>query len=95
MNDNYQAVYDAVRSRIGSVDVQSAVERAFDFSYQKDMIVSHLNQVISEFDRPSVIYQANLYQTDDGWKAEYGSLEAFGRSPAEAMANFDTAWRAM
>ena len=44
--------------------------------------------------RPSAVYHAELEGAVDGWIACYGSaLWVHGKTPAEAMANFDKVWK--
>lgn len=46
--------------------------------------------------RPCVVFGASLLQTPPdgaGWSAWFGGLSAEGRTPEEAMDNFDRAWR--
>jgi len=76
MSDNYQAVYDAVRSRFHVCDVGSAVRSAFDISG-----IIHLSISI-DGNQWIALYGDNL---QDG-------VAGSGDSPEEAMRNFDKAW---
>lgn len=99
--DSYQAVYDAVRSRMPSVDLYDAVFRALDFSHEKSIatqeIVSSASAAFKHYTTPSVMYRPTLSIDGDKWCALYGNnlqegVAGFGDSPAEAMQNFDAAW---
>ena len=101
MGDSYQAIYDAVRSRIGGVNVgeilQSAAREAFDISHVRAMLQGHVAAVGYETVRPSVIYRPRIYIDGNKWCALYGDnlqdgVAGFGDSPAEAMDAFDQAW---
>lgn len=100
--DNYQAVYDAVRSRFHGCDVGSAVEtaarEAFDFSYHKDVISQEACVAFAQIGRPSAVYRPAIYPDGDMWCALYGAnlqegVAGFGPTPAEAMDDFDKQWR--
>lgn len=98
--DVRQAVYDAVRSRIGHVDVSSTIEtvarEAFDFSWQKSRIEEAFQIVAGEMQRPCVVFRAALVfnQPAKKWWACYCD-RAFGQgdTPAAAMEAFDKGWR--
>lgn len=102
MSDSYQAIYDAVRSRISNGDVGEAVEsatRCFDgYAGQvANTFVDAINRVADELTRPSTIYRPVLSLDIDAWCAMYGEniqdgVSGFGSTPAEAMAAFDREW---
>lgn len=100
MSDNYQAVYDATRSRISptsSSDVLNAAKDAFDISHQKQMLQQEIYAVAYELRRPSVVYRPSIYIDGNQWCALYGiniqdGVAGFGDSPALAMDAFDIAW---
>lgn len=100
MADSYQAIYDAVRSRIsgGNVgDVVSEVARnAFDISWEKEAVKTEFLNVAFELQRPSTVYRPELVQDGNAWLAIYGDLPTgvvgCGSTPAEAMADFDKSW---
>lgn len=101
MSDSYQAVYDAVRSRISNGDVGSVVERvawqALDVSNAKAIIQEQLVSAAFEMQRPSVLYRPAVMIDGNAWCALYGEnlqdgVAGFGDSPAAAMAAFDKAW---
>lgn len=101
MSDTYQAVYDAVRSRIGSVhsaDIMQAVERAFDISLQTHRLQEVIYTIEAEMTRPSVVYRPSIAPDGNKWSVLLGDnlmegVCAFGDTPAEAMAAFDKAFR--
>lgn len=100
MADSYQAIYDAVRSKISGGDIGSAVreivQNAFDISWEKDAVKTEFLNVAHEMQRPSTIYRPELSQDGDAWLAIYGDLPTgvvgAGKTPAEAMLAFDKAW---
>ena len=103
MSDSYQAIYDAVRSRICNGDVGAAVSdvafQAFDISHDKAMIREQLLAAAYEMARPSAIYRPAISIDGNMWCALYGDnlqdgVAGFGPSPAEAMQDFDKNWSA-
>lgn len=102
MSDNYQAVYDAVRSRFGGCDVGSAIESAMRNAGIGDcahMIQQSAQQAISLYEAPSAIYRPKISIDGNMWCALYGEdlqcgVAGFGDSPALAMADFDKNWYA-
>lgn len=101
MGDSYQAIYDAVRSKmsggnIGDV-VREVAQNAFDTSWAQDAIKSEFLTVAYEMQRPCVLFKPVLSKEGDAWLAIYGDLPTgvvgVGKTPAEAMADFDRAWR--
>lgn len=99
--DSYQAIYDAVRSKISGGDVGSAVreaaERAFDFSHMRAILQQEFCIAAAEMVRPSAIYRPALMADGDQWLALYGEdimsgLAGFGDTPEAAMRAFDKAW---
>ena len=95
--DNYQAVYDAVRSKMGYLDsgiLTDRIAHCFDFSHQ---ISAMLQSVEYECLRPCVLMRPKVYMDGDKWCALYGEnlqdgVAGFGDSPAEAMQDFDNNW---
>lgn len=103
MSDSYQAIYDAVRSRISNGDVGSAIRdvafRAFDISHAVAMLQQEFSIAAAEMQRPSAIYRPALSRNGDQWCALYGAdlvdgVCGFGPSPDEAMRDFDKNWHA-
>ncbi len=97
MSDNYQTVFDAVRSRIGYIDIGGAVENAIG----RPDIDSHFRVLTQElayqYTRPSTMYRPKLMQDGNQWCALLGDdlqvgIAGFGDSPSDAMSNFDSAW---
>lgn len=102
MSDNYQAVYDAVRSRFHCGDVGEAVQSVVRDAFEPVSIAVHnvsdefINAAREQY-RPSVLFRPALYPDGDQWCALYGDnlqvgVAGFGDSPANAMAEFDTNW---
>jgi hypothetical protein len=100
MTDSYQAIYDAVRSRISNGNVgevvSEAARNAFDISHRVEMVSNEFMTAAYEMSRPSTIYRPEVSKDGDMWLAIYGDLPTgvvgAGRTPAEAMAEFDKAW---
>lgn len=99
--DSYQAVYDAVRSRINPVNTYDVVERAardaFDMGHARALLQEQVGAVGHEMVRPSVIYRPKISQDGDQWCALYGDdlvqgVAGFGDTPDAAMRAFDVAW---
>jgi hypothetical protein len=103
MSDSYQAIYDAVRSRVSGCDVGSAVTDAIRSSFEgASYLWQHAQQEIycvsHEMQRPSVLYRPTVEMDGSKWCALYGAdlmhgISGFGDTPAEAMADFDKNWR--
>ena len=97
---SYQAIYDAVRSRISNGDIGSAVEsvlRVENIGHYAMMAGEAIRAAASEYERPSVLYRPRIYVDRDKWCALYGDdlqcgVAGFGDSPAEAMLDFDACW---
>ena len=97
--DNYQAVYDAVRSKTGYIDGSQIVERVIansDFSY---LIAPAIESIACEHERPAAIFRPMLSVDGNQWCALYGDnlqdgVAGFGDSPSLAMVDFDKNWLA-
>lgn len=100
MSDSYQAIYDAVRSRISGVDIGSAVESAIrdmNLSFYFENAMQSISQAASCHEEPSAIYRPNIYIDGNQWCALYGDdlqsgVSGFGDSPALAMIDFNRNW---
>ena len=102
--DSYQAVYDAVRSRISNGDVGAAVENAvreqnwsFYLEGARNSIEESATAVRNELVRPSVLFRPALSMDGNQHCALYGSnlqegIAGFGDSAEEAMRDFDKNW---
>jgi len=98
--DSYQAIYDAVRSRITNADIGSAVESAFreaNLSHYAEQAMHNITYTFAEYQRPSVLYRPRLSLDGNMWIALYGDNIAegccgCGESPELAMAAFDKEW---
>jgi hypothetical protein len=100
MSDTYQAVYDAVRSRIHGCDVGAAIREAahLDASHAIAMVQQDFSIAAAEMQRPSVLYRPSIGMDGNKWCALYGDdlmhgIAGFGDTPAEAMTDFDKNWR--
>jgi len=104
MSDSYQAIFDAVRSRIHGGNVNEAVESAmrecFGGAYHlMQCVTQEYESAAYEQQRPSAIFRPTLSIDGNQWCALYGSdlqsgVAGFGDSPALAMQAFDKAWKA-
>lgn len=98
--DNYQAVYDAVRSRVSNGDIGAAVEvelRTANVAHHVEMVAESIRMAASTYERPSAVYRPALSIEGDQWCALYGEdlqsgVAGFGDSPADAMTDFDNNW---
>lgn len=106
--DLYQAIYDAVRSRISGGNVAEAVadvvRQSFDISNQVASIAQEFywaaeaqRNAAIESSRPSVLFKPRLSIDGNKWCVLFGEnlqegIAAFGDSPDEAMRAFDAAW---
>lgn len=102
MSDQYQAVYDAVRSRFhcnAEDAIQSVVRDAFgSVDHQVRCVAQEYTNAAYEQQRPSVLYRPALSMDGDQWCALYGSdlqqgVAGFGDTPAKAMDAFDAQWQ--
>lgn len=97
---DYQAIYDAVRSKISNGDIGSAVESALmncGFDHAAMMAGYAIQNAAAQYERPSAIYRPALYPDGNKWCALYGEdlqagLAGFGDTPALAMEDFDKNW---
>ena len=101
MSDSYQAIYDAVRSRISGGNIADAVReaagRGFDASHAIAMLQQEFSIAAYEMQRPSVLYRPTVAPDGTKWCALYGphlmeGVSGYGDTPAEAMADFDKNW---
>lgn len=101
MNDSYQPIYDATRSRISNSDSGDAIYRAarecFDVSHLTAILYQEFSSVAYEQARPCVLFRPKISTDGDQWCALYGDnlqdgVAGFGKSPREAMEAFDKAW---
>lgn len=93
MSSDYEAVYNAVKTRLNQVDFEGIVSRAFDISYARATVEQELLITVSQWARPSAIYRPRLTKINGGWVAVYYGVLGNGRTPDEAMQSFDTNWR--
>lgn len=95
--ENYQAIYDAVRSKISNCDIGAAVESALSgcgFEQYAQEIIARYEEVAAESMRPCVLFRPELSIDRDQWCALYGAniqdgIAGFGKSPSDAMHDFD------
>jgi hypothetical protein len=100
MSDTYQAIYDAVRSRISNADIGRAVEdhlRSLNLSHYANMAARAAQDAANEQARPCVVFKPRLFKDGDTWCVLLGEnihvgVVAFGDTPASAMYAFDVAW---
>lgn len=101
MSDSYQAIYDAVRSRISGGNISEAVSdvarQAFDISHLTACVAQDFSIAAMEMQRPFVLLKPRLYSDGNQWCALYGEnlqegVCAFGDTPAKAAQQFDVEW---
>ncbi len=98
--ESYQAIYDAVRSRISGGNIAEAIQsviRDANLSFYADQVSQHAYRVLSEYERPSVKYRPTVVPDGNKWSALYGEnlmegVCGFGDTPEEAMRDFDNNW---
>ena len=105
MNDNYQAVFDAVRSKISNGDIGEAIERAvrdMNLTHYAEMTMHNAGSALCALQEahtsPSAIYRPAISIDGNQWCALYGDdlqcgVAGFGDTPEQAMADFDKSWR--
>jgi len=97
---DYQAVYDAVRSKIHGGDIGGAVEeaiRSINMGHYADMAGRSIQEAAMEYTRPSVMMRPKISKEGNQWCALYGDnlqdgVAGFGESPHLAMYDFDKNW---
>lgn len=99
MSDAYQAVYDAVRSRLSNCDVGAAIRDAahLDASFAIEGIRRDFDAVAGEMQRASVLFRPRFFMDGNQWCALYGNnvqdgVAGFGNSPDAAARDFDVNW---
>lgn len=108
MSDSYQAIYDAVRSRISNGDIGDAVSRAassaFDISHVTPLAQQAIGILQNEWQtsaeearRPSVLFRPAVFLDGNMYCALYGEnlmegVAGFGDTPDKACRAFDLAW---
>lgn len=95
---DYQAVYDAVRSRISGGDIGSAIRdvafQQFDISQMMAILQQDFSIAAQEMARPCVLFKPIIQADGDMWTVLLGpdpqiGVFATGTTPHEAMLNFD------
>lgn len=99
MSDTYQAVYDAVRSRLSNCDVGAAIRDAahLDASFAIEGIRRDFDAVAGEMQRPAVLFRPRVFRDGNEWCALFGDniedgVAGFGNSPDVATRDFDVNW---
>ena len=101
MSDSYQAIYDAVRSRISGGNISEAIRdvafHAFDISHMKAMLQQDFSIAAQEMQRPSVLFKPSIALDGNMYCALYGEdlmqgCAGFGETVEAAMRDFDTNW---
>lgn len=98
---NYEAIYNAVRSKLTSCDIGEAVTQAMreaNISWEVERVAIRIMDAVAEYDRPSTVYKPKLFLEGTEWCALYGEdlqngVAGFGKSPEEAFLSFDSSWR--
>lgn len=91
MSDTYQAVYDAVRSRLGNCDIGGVVKDAFCQAAYEHEIAGR------EAQRPFMLLRPRIFIDGNMWCALYGDnlqdgVAGFGETPEKAAKDFDAHW---
>jgi len=98
--ESYQAIYDAVRSRISGFDSQQLIQeisRHFDISHAVDMVKHEFLVSAYAQSRPFVLLKPKVYADGNQWCVLYGEtiqegVCGFGETPAKASQDFDNNW---
>lgn len=104
--DTYQAVYDAVRSRISGCDIGYIVEKSLNSAFGgSDHYISQFFQNLEYelsvcYTKPSVLFRPQVFKREGTWYAIYGqetdcdsAVVGKGSTPEEAINHFDSIWR--
>lgn len=96
MND-YQAIYDAVRSRIHGGNVSDAIENVIREANIGHYAEQAFQAIATDMVAPHVLMRPALSIDGNQWCALYGEdlqdgVAGFGDSPADAMRDFDRNW---
>ena len=98
---DYQAIYDAVRSRISGGNIGEVAREVmwqhFDISHTVQMLGQEFSIAAAEMQRASVLYRPRIFLDGNQWCALYGEnvqdgVAGFGDTPAKAMMDFDMNW---
>lgn len=101
MSDSYQAIYDAVRSKISGGDISQTAHdvmwQHFDISHMKEIVLQEVLCALHEYQRPSAVFRPALSKDGGMWCALLGDnlqegVAGFGETPAKAMLAFDLAF---
>jgi len=101
MSDSYQAIYDAVRSRISSGNIADALQdflrESFDISQEKQQIFEDFSTSAAEQQRPFALLKPSISIDGNKWCALYGEnlqdgVAGFGDTPESAARDFDNSW---
>jgi hypothetical protein len=105
MSDSYQAIYDAVRSRISGGNISDAVESACRSAFDSagrlmSCVAQDFSFAAQEQQRPCVLFRPSISIDGNQYCALYGEdlqngVAGFGDSPEKAMADFDKQWYAV
>jgi len=102
MSDNYEAVYNAVRSRFNGCDTSQAVESAISNAFSNMYVIPEvvrgcISEAAIEMMRPFFLLKPKVFPDGDMWCALYGEnlqegVAGFGETPAKASTQFDIEW---
>lgn len=98
--DSYQAIYDAVRSKISNGDISEAIKsvlRESNLEHYAEMARLDFAELTTEQQRPSALFRPKVFIDGNKWCALYGEniqdgVAGFGNSPSDAMHAFDKEW---
>lgn len=97
--DSYQAIYDAVRSKISGGDVSQAMESVLQncFGMAGHRIECAMQDIVYEQTRPFVLHKPEMSIDGNQYCFLYGKsiqegCAGFGDSPANAARDFDKNW---
>lgn len=101
MSEAFDAIYSVVSRAFSGFSPTQILEnavRSFDISFYVDQTSNTIQDAAMEYTRPSVLMRPKVYPDGDMWCALYGDdlqsgVAGFGKSPSEAMYDFDKNWR--
>ena len=100
MSEAFDAIYGVVNRAFCGFSPTQILEnavRSFDISFYADRTSNTIQEAAMEYTRPSVLMRPKVYPDGDIWCALYGDdlqsgVAGFGKSPSEAMYDFDKKW---
>lgn len=101
MDNIYQPIYDAIRSRFSNSNPDNVIENylhSLGVSRSVEVCTQMIQEVITNYDRPCVLFKPKVYLDGNMWCALYGDnlqdgIAGFGETCEKAMLDFDNNFR--